>query len=711
MPLSYLRLPAYYGDHMVLQQKIRSKLYGKTKPYEEVTLTLERFPAGRVLPDERERHYGVVFQENDRAEQDGFFEIKLPYIEGSKDHYRLTIKAGQELRVFNDCHFGEVFFAAGESNMAMPVVDSDVLPLLDAISACPGIRFFTQRESGLPEGEELYSPNPLSRIPGGHWVTATEKDEVLQLSAIAVAFAYHFYKAKDIPVAVYTVAANDSCIHSWLPRPLIEQDALLKNHIREIHHYRDLEHWNELPQEDGPEARLVRKDPYERDPMAAPPPFSRRNQPGALFNHKLAPYIGLAIRAVLWYQGESDVQYPDYYMKALTEFVSVLREVFTAPAGGLTFYYCQLAPYYWSSQDPCRLAAFNEALTAVRRNLALNAGMVTLYDLPLDYKRGVGPWCRPLNPSAKNQVAKRLLMLVRGLAYQEDFPVSAPECVSVELIGNKYMLTFDHVGKGIEVRNNEDSVKGFSVCGEDGIYVPAKAKTLYGVRCIVWHPEVTEPSSCAYGYQSFNQAANLCGSHGLPLVPFRLERSSNKHVKTYEFMDCDRLSSWQYPSREQRQHRFDRQDWPMYLPLWGIAEGRGRFVLEKEHRRQGTASLLLQYKKADEYPVSFGPILNYASLYPPLDLSPWNELRLHIFNADHRLKQLRLRIQDANGREFITHNLQLSDLLVWQEVPFVIRNMPIDLMRIVLLEFSLLDPLERGSLFIDALSLHGYRGI
>ena len=708
MTQDLLKLPAWFSDHMVLQQKVRIRVFGSAKAEALVSLTLERFPSGEVLSS-GDTEYGIVFQESDYAENDGFFEFKLPFIEASFDPFKMTIECDGQRLVFQDILFGEVWVSAGGSNMSMPAELTDVATCIPEISQMHGLRFFTQNQSGLKYGRLEYCPYPLGDIQGGRWIGSEQVAEVKKLSAATLSFALFLRKELKVPVACYDLACPASCIHSWLPRTIVEQDVIIKNHVREIKHYRDLDHWNQLPAPEKREERGVKQMVGNKDEAAAVPPFSRHNQPGALFNHKLAPYTSLAARGILWYQGEEEIQFPDYYRRAFIALSNVFKEIFQCPQSGLSLIYSQITPRFASQVDFARLAYFNESLAVCRRKLALRAGMVTVYDLPIQSKKESGFYGSTDTPFAKRTLGYRMYLLSLGLAYRYDRPVSAPECVSAERVGNKLLLSFDNAGKGICLRTGEKSLKGFSICGPDGQYVLAEAKELYNVRVIVWHDEIKEALSCSYAFMTFNQEANLVGSNGMPLVPFRLERESNLFEKPRHWAHCDSLEAFRFPQVDPRYPRLVGKSVPGMMPLWKLYSGRGKFSLDPDTKRQGQASMVLNYRKADERPLNFGPVLDYASDYPPLDLHLWKELVIHVFNAEHRVKVLKMHLLDVNGLEAISDKMEIKDVLSWQSIYFDLEHAPVDLMRITKLSFSLQDPDAGGSLTIDSIELKGLK--
>ncbi|MDO5733729.1 MAG: hypothetical protein Q4P08_01110 [Eubacteriales bacterium] len=698
-----LRLAAWYGDHMVLQQRVRSRIYGKTLAGAEVRLTLERFPQDRRKKADDDQRYGLIFQEHDFAETDGFFEFKLPFIEASFDSFRLTIESCGDKRVFKDLLFGELWFTAGGSNMSMPSRYSDCSRDKLAPEEHNFIRYFAFPESGLATGENLYRYEATSDIPEGRWYLGNSQKRA-EVSAIACSFSRRLFKELNCPIAIIDAAADDSMIHAWLPRQITEKDAVLNNHLKEIKHYRDAQSWNALPEGERREERSIRRPIVQKDLAAEPREFLRRNQAGALFNHKIAPFTGMAIRGILWAQGEQDVQYPSHYQRAFRRLANVFKSVFQAPITGLSLIYSQLPPFLASAADQHRLADFNEVLAVVRRRLSIPAALVTVYDLPPDYAGARGKFERPETPIAKRAVGERMAAVALGLAYKHDLPNSAPEVASAEAVGSKLILSFENIGRGLSLKDGESEVKGFAVAGADAVLIPAEAKDLYGVRVLLWHDEIAEPLACSYAYQNFNHAANLCSLEGMPVVPFRLARELEDRSKVWAWTYCDALSEFKYLSDDPRIERLPDLARPAEQPLWKVYSGRGEFALEKDNKRHGKASIFLAYRRADERPVSFGPILDYASDYPPLDLSLWRRLTVSVFSADHRAKYLALRLKDTNGREYLFPKETLSDALSWQEISFDLSQATVDRMRLSELQFVIQDPGESGGLTLDRVS-------
>ena len=145
-----------------------------------------------------------------------------------------------------------------------------------------------------------------------------------------------------------------------------------------------------------------------------------------------------------------------------------------------------------------------------------------------------------------------------------------------------------------------------------------------------------------------------------------------------------------------------KEELPGYFPLWQISSGKGRLSLEKINKRSSSAALFLEYTKADQKPIMFEPILHYASLYPPFNLSYWRRLTIEIFNSDHHIKKFFLLLEDEDGNSARSVPHQIKDVLAWQKISFIIDEMPVDLSKIKRLQFILRSNHSDGNLTIDS---------
>ncbi len=127
---------------------------------------------------------------------------------------------------------------------------------------------------------------------------------------------------------------------------------------------------------------------------------------------------------------------------------------------------------------------------------------------------------KDIHPKKKEPVGGRLALAARALAYGEKLEYSGPMFDALKLEGARAILSFTHVGGGLEARGGE--LKGFSVAGADRKFVSATAK-IEGDKVVLAAAAVSQPEVVRYGWE-FVPDVNLFNRAGLPASPFRTDR-------------------------------------------------------------------------------------------------------------------------------------------------------------------------------------------
>ncbi|HPX92986.1 MAG TPA: hypothetical protein PK646_01745 [Bacillota bacterium] len=733
-----LRLATVFGTGMVLQQKTAARLFGFAKSDMQVTVELERFPAENRQASESQTQYGIIFFEEERADRDGYFEFRLPPLKASYDSYRLTVRSGVDAVIVDDILAGEVWYAAGQDNMSQTVRMSDAEELLPDCVNLGSIRFFQMNLDGLSDKVPEYSYMPLGEAQGGEWQRGDQSYLMEEISAIAFSFARELHYELDIPVGVINAACPGTYIHAWLPREIIETDPIIKNHVREVRLYRDREGWNNAEIEsprvekekaprplspfprpqivaimDGRRPDLpatvpvviprasIRKSSVAQDIVPLERVFLPRNQPAAIFNHKVAPFVGLSIRGILWMQGENDVDSPEYYLRAFGHLIDMFNEMFESADGELDLIVSQLPPYLYRGLNAFGLAVFNEMLARACRRVPARAGLITVYDLSPAYL-DQDYYCAALTPYAKLEIGRRMSVVARGLTDGGDLPVSAPQPIAMERIGNKWMIDLSPSavkGHGLQLRQGENILKGFAVCDASRVFVKAEARILYGVRVLVWHDQIEDPVSLTYAFSAFNSEANLYGADGIPVLPFRFDLEPSAYLAPMAWADCDRLTEFSWTQALLRDSlRSKKKTWPGQNQLWEVTGGGGKLELTGEIHGYGSADIRLDYWNADERPVVIEAAVSHASAYPPLDLSVYTGIELTVLNPDHQRKTVQLLLEDTNGVFFESQPAVIEDAFRQQILVWSAESLAVDTSRVTRLAFRLMDPGGKGSL-------------
>jgi sialate O-acetylesterase len=86
--------------------------------------------------------------------------------------------------------------------------------------------------------------------------------------------------------------------------------------------------------------------------------------------------------------------------------------------------------------------------------------------------------------------------------------------------GSHIVLTFDHVGGGLEARDGD--LTGFAIAGPDEKFYWAVARIQDSDKVIVNSPEVQNPVAVRFGWANY-PVVNLWNKAGLPASPFRTD--------------------------------------------------------------------------------------------------------------------------------------------------------------------------------------------
>ncbi len=197
-----LQLAAIFGDHMVLQRGEPIRVWGSAAAADTVRVSL----AGQ--------------QRHTRAGADGRWAVQLPALPAGGPHV-LTVRAGRAgTRVLQDVLVGDVWLAAGQSNMEWDLASTDG-GTADVVQADhPRIRHVK-----LPHRASL---RPQADVPGGPQALAWQParpDTAARFSAVAYHFARQVQAATGVPVGLVNVSWGGTHLETWLSPGAARADA------------------------------------------------------------------------------------------------------------------------------------------------------------------------------------------------------------------------------------------------------------------------------------------------------------------------------------------------------------------------------------------------------------------------------------------------------------------------------------------------------
>lgn len=232
---------------------------------------------------------------------------------------------------------------------------------------------------------------------------------------------------------------------------------------------------------------------------------------GELYNGKLHPLTPFTVSGFLWYQGESNCDNASEYAALMQQMVSQWRQVWGQ--GDLPFYFVEIAPFSYDNQpDGLKAAYLREAQQEAAKKI-VNSGIVSTLDL--------GD-ATSIHPLRKKEVGTRLALMALGQTYgRKGFGYRSPTFRSLERIDGRLYVNMDNCGNG--ACPMWQSLGGFEIAGEDGIFHPAFAEVeTKTCRLAVSSKDVPEPVAVRYCFKNTPEPS-VYNIEGLPLLPFRAE--------------------------------------------------------------------------------------------------------------------------------------------------------------------------------------------
>ena len=312
-----VKLPAIFGNHMVLQQQTDAAIWGKASPSKNVS----------VKTSWDGKSYST------RADNNGNWKLKVKTPKAGGP-YSITISDGKELKL-NDVLIGEVWVCSGQSNMEMPVKGFRNQPVIGsneaiANSANESIRLFSvTRKTSL---------EPLDDFTG-QW-TECIPENVANFSATAYYFGRMLQKALGVPVGLINSSWGGTRIEPWIS----------ENGIKKF---------DFVPLPDKNQTGTL-------SPQI----------PTVLYNAMIKPMVGFAMRGGIWYQGESNRNEYKEYQKLMPGLIQNWRDEWGI--GDFPFYYMQIAPFVYGGGVN---SAFLREAQLKASTVLENTGMACLMDV------------------------------------------------------------------------------------------------------------------------------------------------------------------------------------------------------------------------------------------------------------------------------------------------------------------------------------------
>ncbi len=496
-----------FSDNMVLQSGVIIPIWGTAETGDRITVSF----SGQV--------------KTATSGKDSRWTAYLDPLPANCEPRTMTIssKIGNRQLAIENGLVGEVWIAGGQSNMQFSLMDTEdakeVLPKADHT----GIRCYQVPQ--IPYvGADLENPTAYSAKPA--WNVCTP-DSAGTFPAVAYHFAERIQKALKVPVGIVGCNMGGTSASCWMSEEYLSSGKDIRIYLDE---YRaliaglDLEKYEQdrLAYETAVGRFSKTKEKALREnisgeeldkllgPYPWPPPAGPKNflTPSGLYHtmlEKIAPY---SVKGVIFYQGESDVSKGSLYESLFSRMIQNWRDDWNNPE--LPFLFTQITNYGCDGKpDNDDLAILREQQLLASKDIPNTAMAVSI-----DCGDKVD-----IHPKNKRPLGERLALLARAKVYGQEIECSGPAFREMKIIGDKAVLYFDHIGKGLMAKGG--ALKGFKVCGPDKLFADAKAE-IRGDTVEVSSSAIKAPKGVRYGWANYIEIT-LFNKDGLPASPFRTE--------------------------------------------------------------------------------------------------------------------------------------------------------------------------------------------
>ncbi|MHB1936687.1 MAG: sialate O-acetylesterase [Acidobacteriaceae bacterium] len=480
------RLPSIFADHMVVQRRLPVHVWGMATANETVSVTF-RGESQRTTADSLGR-WSVYLKPGEAG-----------------GPFSMDVRAANTIAL-QDVLVGDVWVASGQSNMEFPMAEGMNRGVNNEKAEIAAANYPQIR---LLDIEPKSSDYPLTDAAIRRAWTVCTPASVAQFSAVGYLFARDLQQHQNVPIGVIDDTWGGTVAEAWTSLDALSANAFLMPVFAWRAKLMDALSTTLLQQkreQQEIEAAKAASKPIPEFPWH-PDPDSWK--PAGLYNAMIAPLTPFAIKGVIWYQGESngDQEAVPIYGALFKTMIQDWRNDWAQ--GPFPFLFVQLPNWNPGLTWPELREQQTEALSLK------NTGMAVTID--------VGDPDN-IHPKDKQDVAARLALAARAIAYGEQIEYAGPMFRQVTVEGRSLRVWFSHTGSGLISKNG--TLRGFEVAGADQKYFPAQA-AIDGETVLVSSASVAVPVTVRYGWAA-NPDCNLYNGANLPASPFQATAFNGK---------------------------------------------------------------------------------------------------------------------------------------------------------------------------------------
>jgi len=483
--LSQLQPARIFSDNMVLQMDQPVHVWGKFIPGRKVAVMFGELKQSSVV------------------KPDSSWSVSFPKQKANAHPQSIIISSGYEKIRLNNILVGDIWVCSGQSNMEWTMEKEMHWGEEKRYVNQPLIRFINPPPAGRYVYGAAYTDSLNRRLNidsfylWNGWKSC-DSNTIKPMSAIGYYFAKAIVTSENIPVGLINLSVGGAPIETFISRDALENSQQFAGKVK----------GNWLANESLPEwtrqrgiQNVENNSNGYRDDLG----LNHAYKPGFAYAAGVEPILGMPIKGVVWYQGESNSLEKDRvfeYKDLLHLLIDDYRRRWKQP--DMPFYWVQLSSIdtarYQSQYWPQFRDEQRKLLSEVR-----NGGMAVCSDI--GFKNDV-------HPTNKKDVGERLARWALNKNYHKNIIASGPLPLSAKYANGKVVITFQYMAKGL-MTSDGSSLRGFSIDGKIDINA-----TIADSGVLI--PVDTKPEYIYYGWKPFSDG-NLINSEKLPASTFKIK--------------------------------------------------------------------------------------------------------------------------------------------------------------------------------------------
>lgn len=397
-----------------------------------------------------------------KTASDGAWQADLP-AQPAGGPYTLSASDANGATTLNDIMLGDVFLCTGQSNMQFPVKYATNAWGEIYVPVNPNLRFLTIDNASAPTPQTQLMKPASWKVAG----PATSGDA----SAVCYYMSKAIQKEQKIAIGFIDSYWGGTTAQAWISAPALNR----------IHYQGHIE----------------------------PSPWAPHDL-SSLYNAMIAPLTPYTIKAIAWYQGESNVSNPDEYAQLLPTLIADWRSGFKQP--DLPFMVVQLSGFGAPATQPGS-SGWASLREVQRRTVMADPHAALVVSLDFGDRTDI-------HPTEKTVIGNRLARAAQSLVYHETISPGGPEPTAVRRSGSDLIVDFKNTQGGLTTYSAATAT-AFEVCDAGSVchYVTA---TPQGDTVVLKDANTPQAVKVRYAWADA-PVVNLYSRDDLPAVPFEME--------------------------------------------------------------------------------------------------------------------------------------------------------------------------------------------